>query len=31
VARYAFFPVLNRPGEIVGEIRAEFDLKIVGH
>jgi L-asparaginase II len=31
VARYAFFPVLNRPGEIVGEIRAEFDLKFVGH
>ena len=30
VARYAYFPVLNRPGEIVGEIRAEFDLKIVG-
>lgn len=30
VARYAFFPVLNRPGEIVGEIRAEFDLKLVG-
>ncbi|HSK62990.1 MAG TPA: asparaginase, partial [Pyrinomonadaceae bacterium] len=27
VARYAFFPVLNRPGEIVGEIRAEFELK----
>jgi L-asparaginase II len=31
VAHYAFFPVLNRPGEIVGEIRAEFDLKIVGN
>jgi len=31
VARYAFFPVLNRPGEVVGEVRAEFDLKIVGH
>ncbi|HSD48190.1 MAG TPA: asparaginase [Pyrinomonadaceae bacterium] len=30
VARYAYFPVLNRPGEIVGEIRAVFDLKIVG-
>ena len=30
VARYAFFPVLNRPGEIVGEVRAEFDLKMVG-
>jgi L-asparaginase II len=27
VARYAFFPVLNRPGDIVGEIRAEFELK----
>ena len=31
VARYAYFPVLNRPGEIVGEIRAAFDLKLVGH
>jgi L-asparaginase II len=30
VARYAFFPVLNRPGEIVGEIRAEFELKRSG-
>jgi L-asparaginase II len=30
VARYAFFPVLNRPGEIVGEIRAEFELKKPG-
>lgn len=27
VARYAFFPVLNRPGELVGEIRAEFELQ----
>jgi L-asparaginase II len=31
VAKYAFFPVLNRPGDVVGEIRAEFELKIVGH
>lgn len=31
VERYAFFPVLNRAGEIVGEIRAEFDLKMVGN
>lgn len=31
VAKYAFFPVLNRPGDVVGEIRAEFALKIVGH
>lgn len=30
VARYAFFPVLNRPGEIVGEIRAEFELQRPG-
>jgi L-asparaginase II len=30
VAKYAFFPVLNRPGDVVGEIRAEFDLKMVG-
>lgn len=27
VARYAFFPVLNRPGDVVGEIRAKFELK----
>lgn len=27
VARYAFFPVRNRSGEIVGEIRASFSLK----
>lgn len=27
VARYAFFPVLNRPGDIVGEIRAKFELE----
>jgi L-asparaginase II len=26
VARYAFFPVRNRPGEVVGEIRASFHL-----
>jgi L-asparaginase II len=31
VARYAFFPVLNRPGELVGEVRAEFELKRTGH
>ena len=30
VAMYAFFPVTNRPGDVVGEIRAEFDLKIIG-
>ena len=28
VARYAFFPVTNRRGDVVGEIRAGFDLKI---
>lgn len=27
VARYAFFPVLNRPGDVVGEIVAKFELK----
>jgi len=27
VARYAFFPVKNRPGDIVGEIRASFKLR----
>lgn len=31
VARYAFFPILNRPGEIVGEVRAQFELKRTGH
>jgi L-asparaginase II len=31
VARYAFFPILNRPGEVVGEVRAQFDLKRTGH
>jgi L-asparaginase II len=31
LARYAFVPVLNRPGDIVGEIRAEFELKRAGH
>jgi L-asparaginase II len=30
VARYAFFPVLNRPGDVVGEVRAEFELKRSG-
>ena len=28
VARYAFFPVQNRRGDFVGEIRAAFDLKV---
>jgi len=27
VARYAFFPVKNRRGDIVGEIRASFALR----
>jgi L-asparaginase II len=31
VARYAFFPVLNRPGEVVGEVRAQFELKRFGN
>ena len=30
VAGYAFFPVLNRPGDVVGEVRAEFELKKPG-
>ena len=30
VARYAFFPVRDRPGDIVGEVRAEFHLKKPG-
>lgn len=28
VAQYAFFPVQNRRGDVVGEIRAAFDLKV---
>jgi L-asparaginase II len=31
VARYAFFPVLNRPGEVVGEVRSHFELKRPGN
>jgi L-asparaginase II len=27
VSRYAFFPVINRPGVVVGEVRASFTLK----
>jgi L-asparaginase II len=27
VARYAFFPVSNRPGEVVGEVHASFKLR----
>ena len=27
VSRYAFFPVKNRPGDVVGEVRAAFTLK----
>ena len=27
VASYAFFPVRNRPGEVVGEVRASFTLR----
>jgi L-asparaginase II len=30
VARYAFFPIMNRPGAVVGEVRAEFELKRPG-
>ncbi len=28
VSKYAFFPVKNRRGDLVGEIRAAFDLKV---
>jgi L-asparaginase II len=28
VARYAFFPVKNRRGDVVGEIRASFELSV---
>ena len=28
VAKYAFFPVTNRRGDVVGEISASFDLKV---
>ena len=28
VARYAFFPVQNRRGDLVGEITASFDLRV---
>jgi len=31
VAKYAFFPVRNRPGDVVGEIRAKFELKKPGN
>lgn len=30
VARYAFFPVKNRRGDVVGEITADFDFTLVG-
>ena len=30
MAKYAYFPVLNRPGDLVGEIRAKFELKNPG-
>jgi L-asparaginase II len=28
VAKYAYFPVTNRRGDVVGEISASFDLKV---
>ena len=31
VSPYAFFPVKNRRGDIVGEVSADFDLKLVGN
>lgn len=30
VARYAFFPIKNRRGDLAGEVRAEFKLNIAG-
>ncbi|HEU4509958.1 MAG TPA: asparaginase [Pyrinomonadaceae bacterium] len=30
VSRYAFFPVKNRPGNVVGEVRASFTLRKPG-
>jgi L-asparaginase II len=30
VSRYAFFPVRNRRGDVVGEVTADFDLQFVG-
>lgn len=30
VSRYAFFPVRNRRGEVVGEVTAHFELRMVG-
>ena len=30
VSRYAFFPVKNRPGDVVGEVRAAFTLRKAG-
>jgi L-asparaginase II len=31
VSCYAFFPVKNRRGDVVGEVSADFDLKLVGN
>ena len=30
VAKYAFFPITNRRGEVVGEVHAAFSLNVVG-
>lgn len=30
VSRYAFFPIRNRRGDVVGEVTADFELKLVG-
>jgi L-asparaginase II len=30
VAKYAFFPIRNRRGEVVGEVHAAFNLNFVG-
>jgi L-asparaginase II len=31
VSRYAFFPIRNRRGDLVGEVTADFDLQLVGN
>jgi L-asparaginase II len=31
VARYAFFPVRNRRGDVVGEVTPDFDLKLAAN
>jgi L-asparaginase II len=30
ISRYAFFPIRNRRGDLVGEVTADYDLQLVG-